>query len=76
MLLMMFGSKKGVEEPATVSDLVYLAHFLKGSDGPPHDASLLWPLENLFDGGWRRVLSVDYTFIMLYRDEDPIVIKH
>ncbi len=76
MLLMGFGSKNGFEEPAIVSDLVYLAHFLEGSGGPPHDGSLLWPIENLFDGNWWRVPSVNYTFIMLYRDKDSIFIKH
>ncbi len=76
MLLMGFGNKKGFEEPATVSDLVYLAHFLKGSDGLPHDVSLVWPAENLFDGNWRRIPSVDYIFIMLYRDKDSIFVKH
>jgi hypothetical protein len=65
MLLMGFGSKKSFEEPVTVSDLVYLAHFLKGSDGPSHDGSLLWSIENLFDGNWQRVPSVDDTFVML-----------
>jgi hypothetical protein len=76
MLLMGFGSEKGFEEPATVSDLVYLANFLEGSDGLPHDGSLLWPIENLLDGNWRRVPSVDCTFIMLYRDKDSIFVKH
>ncbi len=76
MLLMGFGSKKGFEEPVTISDLVYQAHFLKGSNGPSHDGSLLWPIENFFDGNWRRVPSVNYTFIMLYRDEDSIFVKH
>ncbi len=76
MLLMGFGSKKSFEEPATVSDLVYLAHFLKGSDSPPPDGSLLWPIENLFDGNWRRVPSVNDTFVMLYRDKDSIFVKH
>ncbi len=76
MLLMRFGSKKGFEEPATVSDLVYLVYFLKGSDGPPHGGSLLWPKENLFVGTWRGVPSVDYTFIMLYTDKGSIIVKH
>ncbi len=76
MLLMGFGSKKGFEEPATISDLVYLVHFLEGNDGPPHDGSLLWPKENFFDSNWQRVPSVDYTFIMIYWDKDSIFVKH
>jgi hypothetical protein len=52
MLLMGFGSKKGFEEPATINDLVYRAIFLKGSDDPPHDGSLFWPIDNLFGGNW------------------------
>ena len=76
MLLMGFGRWKGFEEPATISDLVYLSHFLEGSDGPLHDGKLIWPVENLLDDYWRRVLSVNYTFTMLYRDKDSIFVKH
>ncbi len=41
MLLMGFGSKKSLEEPPLIMNLLYVANFLQGSNCILHDGCLL-----------------------------------
>jgi hypothetical protein len=56
-------------------NLSYVANFLKGSNGSPHDRDLPEPIEYIFDGDGLCVPSINEAFIVLDWDKDTLVIK-
>jgi hypothetical protein len=56
-------------------NLSYMADFLKGSNGIPHDRDFLGLVKYLLDSNGLCVSSIDYTFIVLDWNEDTLIVK-
>jgi hypothetical protein len=56
-------------------NLLYVANFLKGSNGGLHDRDFLGSIEYLFDGNGLCAPSINDIFIVLDWDKDTHVIK-
>ena len=75
MFLMRFWCKDGLEEPATVADLAYVANLLKSRHSMSHNRELVRSIHDLFHGNWVCVTGVNNAFIIAYRDKNTVVIE-
>jgi hypothetical protein len=75
VLLMWFRSKKSPEEPMSIMDLPYVAHFCQGNNGILHDGCLLWPVDDFLDSNRLCVPGINETFVVLDGDEYAFVVE-
>ena len=68
--------KGRLEQPLAIMYLTNLANLLKGSDTLMHDRNLPWSIQNLLNGNWGGVASVDDALVVSNRRKYSAIVKH
>ena len=75
MFLMRFRGKESLELPLAVVDLANVAECFECGNAFAHDRNLPWPVMNLLDRNGSCCTCIDYTAVVLDRDELAFVVK-